>query len=167
MIAFLSKDKKNAPISISVAMLLLFAGELIYIYYSQIGEFWAQTEEQIAINTEKYENIIHLWFAPKMKIMDMICDDLVYFGLTEKTDLERYLTNITENNQSVMAAYVGTEDKALVFDHSQTVPDGFDLTVRVWYRQANENSGNVVASDPYIDILTGKLVVTILYSWIT
>jgi len=139
----------------------MFIGTMVYTYFSQIGVFWQSTTEQIALNTERYEKVISNWFVRKMALADLVCEDLIYFDLYEKTELEDYFTNVRKVNESVMAVYVGTEDRRLVFSDKQEAPEGFDHTARGWYILARENEGKTMASDPYIDILTGKLVVTI------
>ena len=41
------------------------------------------------------------------------------------------------------------------------LPDTFDNRTRIWWQNAMEAGGGVVFTDPYIDLLTGELVVTI------
>jgi len=156
-----SKTRGQIVIPLSVLIIIMFIGTMVYTYFSQIGVFWQSTTEQIALNTERYEKVISNWFVRKMALADLVCEDLIYFDLYEKKELEDYFTNVRKVNESVMAVYVGTEDKQLAFSDGQTAPDGFDHTIRGWYILALENEGKTVASEPYIDILTGKLVVTI------
>ena len=156
-----SKARGQIVIPLSVLIIIMFIGTMVYTYFSQIGVFWQSVTEQIALNTEKYEKVISNWFVRKMALADLVCEDLIYFDLYEKNELEDYFTNVRKVSESVMAVYVGTEDKQLAFSDGQTAPDGFDHTIRGWYMLALENEGETVASEPYIDILTGKLVVTI------
>jgi|GEM_PF-5420600 len=155
------KTKERSYIPISILLLSMFVGVLAYNYFTQIRVFWQSTVEQIAINTMRHGEEINTWFAQKMVIVDMIYADLHYFDLTEMDELGNYFTNITSANPSVAAAYFGSEDKNVVFSGGQVNPPGFDPTIRVWYMQARANPGKTIASDPYVDILTGKLVVTL------
>ena len=157
----LKRPKRRVFFSISGLLLLAFTCILVFIYTSQTKVFWQSTVEQITLNTEKYEKIINIWFLPKIKITDMICDDIIHFGLTGKDELELYLSKIITANPGVMAAYLAMEDKNLILGGSQSVPSGFDPTERGWYLYAQKNFGRAVVSEPSIDILTGGLVVTV------
>jgi len=155
------KPKNRLFIFFSILLLVLFISVLFYAYLSQIDVFWLTTNEMIVINTREYEKTISLWFAPRIKLVETIYEDLLYFNLSERDELDSFFTSITDTNEAVMATYIATEDKQIVFDRGQTAPEGFDPTVRVWYVLAMENFGKTVVSEPYIDILTGKVIVTI------
>lgn len=55
--------------------------------------------------------------------------------------------------------YVGFEDKSARFSDSTGIPANYDPTGRPWYRQAVQ-AGKPVVTPPYLDVATGKLVVT-------
>jgi len=145
---------------ICVLLLVLFISVLSFVYSSQIEVFWQTTNEMIVLNTKEYERTLSLWFAPKITLVDTIYEDLLHFNLNERNELDSFFTSVTDANQLVMATYIATEDKRVVFDRGQEAPEGFDPTIRSWYIHAMENFGRTVVSEPYIDILTGKLVVT-------
>jgi len=153
------KEKSHLPVSIM--LLAMFVGILIYIYIMQIRVFWQSTVEHITTNAAKHEREINSWFAQKIALVDIISEDLRYFNLTEISELENFLTKITTTNPSVMAAYIGLDDKSAAFNDRQQAPPEFDPTIRVWYVLARKNSGRTVVSEPYIDIFTGKLVVAL------
>jgi signal transduction histidine kinase len=155
------KAKEKSYITVNILLLLMLVGVLFYNYVTQIRVFWQSTVEQIAINTMRHGEEINTWFAQKMVIVDMIYADLHYFDLTEMDELGSYFSNITATNPSIAAAYFGAEDKTIVYSDGQTAGAEFDPTIRVWYMQSRENPGKTIASDPYVDILTGKLVVTL------
>jgi len=156
-----SKPKNKLFVFLNVVLIVLFIGILSYIYFSQINVFWQLTTEKITIRTEEHGKTLSLWFEPRIKLVDMIYDDLIHFNLTEKDELGAYFTMITAVNHDVMATYVATEDKNVVFNDELESPEGFDPTVRGWYLLAMENAGKTVVSEPYIDILTGELVITV------
>jgi len=155
------KPRNKFFILVNVLLLVFFISILSYVYISQIDVFWQTTNEMIVLNTNAYEKTLSLWFAPRIKLVDTIYEDLLYFNLIDKNELDSFFTSVTIANESVMATYIATEDKQIVFDFGQEAPEGFDPTVRVWYILAMENFGRTVVSEPYIDILTGELIVTI------
>jgi len=56
-------------------------------------------------------------------------------------------------------AYIGFADKHAVFSRPDGVPADYDPTVRPWYTKAVQTGGPILTA-PYVDIGTGKLVVT-------
>jgi len=155
------KPRNKFFIVVNVLLLIFFVSILAYVYMSQIDVFWQTTNEMISLNTKSYEKTLSLWFAPRIKLVDTIYEDLIYFNMVEKNELDMFFTAVTIANHDVMATYIGTEDGQIVFDFGQEAPEGFNPTVRVWYILAMENFGRTVVSEPYIDILTGRLIVTI------
>ncbi|MCL2821253.1 MAG: ATP-binding protein [Oscillospiraceae bacterium] len=159
-----TKSNKKLFAFLRIFTLILFVGVMIFIYESQVAVFWESTIEHITVTTEKHSETLHMWFVPKMKLVSMVHDDLIYFELTEKDELEHYFTHIREANaiiDNVMAVYIATDDKVIIFSDGNSPPDGFDPTIRVWYIAARENEGNATISEPYVDILTGEIIVTV------
>jgi diguanylate cyclase (GGDEF)-like protein len=155
------RPKRRVFFSLSGILLLVFTCILVFIYTSQINVFWKSTVEQITLNTEKYEKIIYMWFLPKLEITGMICNDLTFFALTENKEIEQYLSKIMAANPVVIAAYLATEDKKIVAGNGRLIPAGFDPTERDWYLYAQKKPGRAVVSEPYIDIITGGMVITV------
>jgi len=56
-------------------------------------------------------------------------------------------------------AYIGFADKHAVFSRPDGVPADYDPTIRPWYTKAVQAGGPILTS-PYVDVGTGKLVVT-------
>ena len=153
------KEKSHMPIS--VALLAMSIGILGYMYLMQFRVFWNSTVEQLTINTLKQEREINAWFARKIMIVDMMSENLHHFNVTETEKLGDFFTKIVATSPSVIAAYIGMEDKSVVLNDKMEIPLGYDPTVRIWYVQANKNFGKTIVSEPYIDKLTGELIITI------
>ena len=159
-----NQNKKRLFTFLRVFTLLLFIGVMIFIYLSQVNVFWQNTVEHITLTSEKHSETIHIWFVPKMKLVNTVHDDLIYFELTEKDEFEHYFTHITNANaitDRVMATYIAMDDKTIIFSDGHSPPEGFDPTVRVWYTAARENPGKATISMPYVDILTGEIIITV------
>lgn len=65
---------------------------------------------------------------------------------------------IHKNTQLI---YIGTADKKMYTTPNADLPADFDPTSRPWYKIAAEHPDEVVWTDPYIDKVTGKYVVTL------
>ncbi|WCK53560.1 cache domain-containing protein [Aneurinibacillus sp. Ricciae_BoGa-3] len=60
-----------------------------------------------------------------------------------------------------MHTYVGTQTGHMILSPKDVLPKGYDPRTRPWYKQAMDNKGTVVATDPYVDAISGNIVVTI------
>lgn len=70
------------------------------------------------------------------------------------------IQSIAGMGEDILAAYVAFSDKKL-FIAPTKVPEGFDATSRDWYKAAMSNKGKMTVSEPYIDEISKKLVITI------
>ncbi|ADI00723.1 methyl-accepting chemotaxis protein [Salisediminibacterium selenitireducens] len=66
-----------------------------------------------------------------------------------------------EQEPGAQLVYVGTEDGGMFTSPSVDLPDGFDPRGRPWYEDAVAQPGNVIWTDPYIDIDTEELIITV------
>ena len=68
----------------------------------------------------------------------------------------------TIHGDKILWQYAGFEDGSII-DGSfwNPMPDEYDPRVRPWYKKAIAHPGEVVVSDPYVDVQTGDLVVTV------
>ncbi|PWC14984.1 chemotaxis protein [Brenneria roseae subsp. americana] len=56
--------------------------------------------------------------------------------------------------------YMGYEDKTAKFSDSEGIPVDYDPTIRPWYQQAVKE-GKPVVTDPYVDVSTKELIVSV------
>lgn len=81
-------------------------------------------------------------------------------------EINRYLeARLSETGDTIMNAYYGLEDHTTIMINSE-IGEDYDCCERDWYKQVKEK-GSVVVTDPYVDVFTGKTVMTIavpLYS---
>ncbi|WP_191487179.1 methyl-accepting chemotaxis protein [Pseudomonas sp. FEN] len=60
-----------------------------------------------------------------------------------------------------MGAYLGSKDGSFMIRPDSKMPDGYDPRVRPWYKSA-ENSSDSALTEPYIDLASGQLVISIV-----
>ncbi len=76
--------------------------------------------------------------------------------------LTPYFANIVEGIKEIQFAYIGTPDKAMYigplddFDFT-----AFDPTSRPWYQDAVQSPDDYIWTDPYIDAITGKPIMSL------
>jgi methyl-accepting chemotaxis protein len=78
-----------------------------------------------------------------------------------RTTLLQLLDQYQKLHPELMGSYVGTETGLMLLKPDQKLPDGFDPRKRDWYKQAMGQKGKAVITPPYVDALSGKVVVTI------
>ncbi|MET0948691.1 MAG: methyl-accepting chemotaxis protein [Pseudomonas sp.] len=62
-----------------------------------------------------------------------------------------------------VAVFLGSTDGLFIIRPDVKMPEGFDPRVRDWYKSAQSSHGPVL-TEPYIDVGTGKLVVSIVHA---
>jgi methyl-accepting chemotaxis protein len=94
---------------------------------------------------------------------------LLIENLTQNIALNADLSNITQLlEQEAMAAafvgvFLGSSDGVFIIRPNAKMPEGFDPRIRDWYKSAQSTRSSVL-TEPYIDVATGKLVVSIVQS---
>lgn len=58
--------------------------------------------------------------------------------------------------------FVGYEDKSILFYPHTEVDSNYNPKERSWYKQAVANAGASVTTDPYVDVATKKMVVSVV-----
>ncbi|WP_339232224.1 methyl-accepting chemotaxis protein [Geobacillus sp. FSL W8-0032] len=76
-------------------------------------------------------------------------------------ELQKQFQTFLQLNRSVQYIYMGTEQKRIYVTPYAQFPKGYDPTTRVWYKEAVKRPDEVVWTEPYIDAITGKYVVTL------
>jgi methyl-accepting chemotaxis protein len=71
------------------------------------------------------------------------------------------LKEVQESDKDILDIYYGTASGKFAIYPNAKVPDGFDATSRVWYKQALEHKGKIIITPPYKDAITGNNVVGI------
>ncbi|WP_341472486.1 methyl-accepting chemotaxis protein [Haloimpatiens lingqiaonensis] len=78
-------------------------------------------------------------------------------------EVKTSLLNYKESNEEVSEVYMSTPDKKMITATNAHLPEGYDPTERIWYKNAVQADGKVVVSEPYED--SGKMGChTITYS---
>ncbi|MDZ5474011.1 methyl-accepting chemotaxis protein [Bacillus sp. 31A1R] len=78
-----------------------------------------------------------------------------------RLSLEESFREMTETNSSLQFVYLGTEKEGdMIIQPPTELPDGFDPRQRPWYSQAFENKGEVIWTEPYVDSVTGGIIVS-------
>lgn len=126
-----------------------------------------KVQEKIQISAKQNVDIIDRYLtsyiSPKMN------DTVIYAGRfnknsftgSEATKTDNTLQQYIEFHQDIVSAYVASEKGALlIYPHAQ-LPAGFDPRTRPWYTAAKAKNGQTIISEPYVDQVTGNIMITI------
>jgi methyl-accepting chemotaxis protein len=73
--------------------------------------------------------------------------------------VKKELNGIIKSNPKILNAYIATEDKSMYIFPETTLPEGYNPTIKSWYKNTISNN-KVLWQDAYKDVATGNMVVT-------
>lgn len=100
------------------------------------------------------------YFSAMTSDIEMLSDNDYVKNEDEKYILD-LVKSIKKSNKNVLSAYYGEASNKTLIYPSVKLPNNFDVTQRVWYKDAIKVSGKTVFSEVYKDLSTGKQVITI------
>lgn len=118
--------------------------------------------EEIQFVNNKAEEI-NMWFSDKEKMLKAIVNDYVFYNHVMDSDADflevsKYLSNLVENLESFINIYITMEDGREY--NSTLLIDEIDTRTRSWYINTIK-AGDIVWSQPYKDLITGNMIMTV------
>ena len=109
-----------------------------------------------------FSHQVDAWLQKEEQRVSDISDEIGWQKLdTDNRDgMYEYLTATIERMPEMFAIYIGCPDNFAVFSDGWVPDDDYIITDRQWYQDAAA-SERAVVTEPYIDALTGKMVITI------
>jgi len=123
------------------------------------GEILDGVEENINLLNTSINNTIET----KIHDMDIFSDRMNKALYQEekipalRKDLDQYI----QLHPEAEGIFVGTESGQTVMEPNVMLPDDFDPRTRDWYKEAMENKGETVISDPYISAGSDNMIITL------
>lgn len=149
-----------------IAVSLLPAGILGFFAYatatnSMTNEFHRSTSETLAEVNRGIDN----YFVGLEGYMNMLSDNVNFKEISVNAERRPYALNSLKNVQSsradVAAIYIATPDKQVTIYPATNFPADYDPTTRAWYKNAFDNKGKIVFTDPYKDAVSGKMMISL------
>ena len=121
-----------------------------------------QTLSKIQYQSDTYAATFNGWLEMEGKLIDTMSNDIESNKVNDKVTLTPYFDRKIKSNKEYSSVYLGLSNKTFLIDSvgSVGVPKGFDCTSRGWYKKAIEMD-KLIYTSPYVDAITGKMVVTI------
>lgn len=154
--------KSKLIFSISVVAIIILLFNSLGNYFVSKSSITKKEYSYLSELSEKSSVEINDWINQKKEWIKS-CADTYQFLLYDKqdTELKEYLLNrlSKDDSKSIMDAYYSNENNITIMANG-TPPEGFKCCERGWYKSAKAANDTIV-TDPYIDAITGKMVITI------
>lgn len=153
------KSKLIATFSTILVIPMLLLGLLSY--QSAKSELSDELLITASENVRLVDELLNHTLLEQSRNVEWIAADIVRKDITEETRLEtkKQLQRFLTMNPEISEAYIGAEDGAMLTASDSKLPDGYDPRKRDWYIAAMKQPGKNIIVDPYIDAITGKIVV--------
>lgn len=152
----------------ALAVALLITAMSAVGYVRSGGVMRRQLDE---VGTETAQTVAHgsaLYFERLEMVLENVKETVGYLRengiITDNRDLTGYMVRYTESNKNrgIQDIYMAFEDRLFVDGTGWVPPEDYDPKVRSWYRQAaDDKDGSVVITDPYLDGITGKMIISL------
>lgn len=117
--------------------------------------------QALQINADKYAEEINTWIETEKMLADGAADSITAGGNTDSDFLQAVVDSHAEGRGELLNLYCGTKDSRFLQSNREAeIPEGYDPVQRGWYQQAAE-TGKVIVTDPYWDVLTNQMCATI------
>lgn len=154
------KGKLIVSITVVISIIMICVSFISYYISNKI--IIKKSEEKQQEISQKYTDNINNWLSNEVIKLQAIKDEVEIQGYSDTTYMKNYLNKKIENSDdNVILYYVGFEDRTLIISgKDEDLPEGFDCTSREWYKDTMKN-GKVTYTTPYVDTITGDMVITI------
>lgn len=133
-----------------------------YSGYTSSKEAIFKSEKQEAVESvSKYANMFDGWLLSKETLAVTMSKAIEQNEIKNKNRkyVKPLIKSIMDTTDGLLDSYVGFENKEM-YVSVNPVSDGYDCTKREWYQKAKEKKEPIYTA-PYIDVSTGKMVITI------
>ena len=119
-----------------------------------------EQREKVVAEMQIYANELDSWIKDKENGLYLVGQAVADYGL-DRNETMKALNDRKSLDSSIMENYVCFPNDDVIFASGIDVPEGLIVTERDWYKAAVAADGKMICTDPYIDVNTGSLVVTV------
>ena len=112
-------------------------------------------------SASKYTEEIDMAMQSKVSMLEAIAAGISSGTLNDKEAILDYVDSMVEMDDQVSAVYSCYDENVTIMSGGWQPPDDFVVTEREWYKKAQENPEKVYVSDPYLDLQSGGICITL------
>lgn len=156
--------------ALAIAILIVVISAVGFVRSSNVME--RQLDD---VGTETAQTVAHgaaLYFERLEMVLENVKEAVTHLrdgGLGDTTEkLIPYMKLYTARNKQrgIQDVYMAFEDRSFADGTGWVPPSDYDPKVRAWYRRAADDpSGSVVVTDPYVDGITGEMIISLAVSY--
>lgn len=153
-------DKKMIlSVCISTALIMIITSAITFIAAKNSVE--EESRSKIINALKAASNDIDSWISSQEENVRS-CGATIAAIDADKPTAQKILQITRENSGgAVYEAYMAYPENITIFTQDVDLPPEFDVTKREWYLDAVDAGGKSICTSPYIDYLTGKMIVTV------
>lgn len=110
---------------------------------------------------EKYTKELNQSVQAKVSMVEVIAAGIDSGTLSDKKSIANYVDTMVELDDQVSAVYSCYDENITIMSGGWEPPEDFVVTERDWYINAQKNPDKVYVSDPYVDMQSGGICVTL------
>lgn len=115
-------------------------------------------------NVNMLSNIIDATDKSSREAIDFLSNDTNAKSMLVSVDSPKWfmesLNSFIKANTDIASLYLGVKDKRMLLVPTQTLPVGYDPTIRPWYSEAMAKAGETILTAPYQDASSKKFIVS-------
>ena len=112
-------------------------------------------------SASKYTEEIDMAMQSKVSMLEAIAAGISSGTLNDKEAILDYVDSMVEMDDQVSTVYSCYDENVTIMSGGWQPPDDFIVTEREWYKKAQENPEKVYVSDPYLDLQSGGICITL------
>lgn len=144
---------------VALTIIMTFSSVMIINLFKEEIETMLQEEtvEKVAFLNTFLDNYLE---TPIALVEHTAAHVIVPANEEEKAILHTQLQAKAEGIQGVLGLHVAYDGDPLLYSsEALTLASDYDANTREWYIEAKENPTEILVTDPYVDAITGKLIV--------
>lgn len=108
-----------------------------------------------------YKEQIDRAMQSKVSMLEAIASGISSGTLEEGEDVLRYVDSMVTMDEQISAVYSCYDENVTIMSGGWQPPEDFIVTEREWYKRAQAEPEKVYISDPYVDLQTGGICITL------
>ncbi len=146
-----------------LTILLIIAIFVLVLGGITTGVVMSKTNDMREMEVAELQDVVEGWFNGQIRDIEIIVSTIEYYDMTkdDTMELQQYLANCLEQNETVYDYYIGLNDGTCFFGGGwEPAPGEYDPTTRAWYIDTLAKD-DVSVSEAYVDVDSGRIVITI------
>lgn len=157
------KERITRYVGITVAIVVVIVATVLGLVTS--ASLDKRSNLIVEGNAENLANQVQGWFNEEISYVDTLVHTIEYYNLPgnpEETTPREFLEDALKRHPEVYDYYLCLDDTTCYFGGGwEPAPGEYDPTTRDWYKEAKAANGEPVVSEAYVDVDSGRMVITI------